>query len=232
MIRVENVSMVFKGATVALRDISTEISRGEFVFLVGSTGSGKTTLIRLLLREEEPSEGRIYIAGKDIATLPRWRIPYLRRSIGCVFQDYKLLPSKTVYENVAFALEVIGRNRIMIRQRVPEMLDLVGLGNKTDRFPDELSGGEQQRVSIARAMVNQPPILLADEPTGNLDPGTSVDIMKLLGRINAKGTTVLMATHDHAVVDQSRKRVIELDSGKVVRDQVRGVYGYGLAGGQ
>jgi cell division transport system ATP-binding protein len=230
MIRVENVSMVFKGSTVALRDISMEISRGEFVFLVGSTGSGKTTLIRLLLREEEPSDGRIYIAGKDIATLPRWRIPYLRRSIGCVFQDYKLLPNKTVYENVAFALEVIGRNRGMIRQRVPEMLELVGLGDKTGRFPDELSGGEQQRVSIARAMVNQPPILLADEPTGNLDPGTSAEIMRLLGRINAKGTTVVMATHDHAIVDQSRKRVIELDNGKVVRDQVRGVYGYGLAG--
>ncbi|MGH2706998.1 MAG: cell division ATP-binding protein FtsE [Actinomycetota bacterium] len=232
MIRVENVSMVFKGSTVALRDVSTEISRGEFVFLVGSTGSGKTTLIRLLLREEEPSEGRIYIAGRDIAKLPRWRIPYLRRSIGCVFQDYKLLPNKTVYENVAFALEVIGRSRTMIRQRVPEMLALVGLGTKTERFPDELSGGEQQRVSIARAMVNQPPILLADEPTGNLDPTTSIDIMKLLGRINAKGTTVVMATHDHAVVDQSRKRVIELDNGKVVRDQVRGVYGYGLAGGE
>ncbi|MGH2731926.1 MAG: cell division ATP-binding protein FtsE [Actinomycetota bacterium] len=232
MIRVENVSMVFKGSTVALRDVSTEISRGEFVFLVGSTGSGKTTLIRLLLKEEEPSEGRIYIAGRDIAKLPRWRIPYLRRSIGCVFQDYKLLPNKTVYENVAFALEVIGRSRTMIRQRVPEMLALVGLGTKTERFPDELSGGEQQRVSIARAMVNQPPILLADEPTGNLDPTTSIDIMKLLGRINAKGTTVVMATHDHAVVDQSRKRVIELDNGKVVRDQVRGVYGYGLAGGE
>ena len=227
MIRVESVSKVYKESVVALRDVSAEIAKGEFVFLVGSTGSGKTTLIKMLLREEEPSEGRIYVAGKDLSLLPRWRIPYLRRMIGCVFQDYKLLPNKTVYENVAFALEVIGRPRHVIRERVPEILDLVGLADRMNNRPDELSGGEQQRVSVARAMVNRPAILLADEPTGNLDPATSAEIMKLLVRINVADTTVLMATHDHAVVNQFRKRVIELDNGKVVRDQVRGVYGLG-----
>ena len=227
MIRLENVSKVYKESLVALRDVSCEITKGEFVFLVGTTGSGKTTLIRLLLREEEPSEGRIYVAGKDVSLLPRWRVPYLRRMIGCVFQDYKLLPNKTVYENVAFALEVIGRPRHDIKIRVPEILDLVGLGDRMNNKPDELSGGEQQRVSVARAMVNRPAILLADEPTGNLDPTTSADIMKLLTRINAADTTVLMATHDHAVVNQFRKRVIELENGKIVRDQTRGVYGYG-----
>lgn len=225
MIRLETVSKIYKESVVALKDVSCDIQKGEFVFLVGPSGSGKSTFIRLLLKEEEPSEGRIYVAGKDIAQLPGWRVPYLRRNIGCVFQDFKLLTNKTVGENVAFALEVIGRPRHVVHERVPQMLDLVGLSLKIDNRPDELSGGEQQRVSIARAMVNRPPILLADEPTGNLDPTTSNDIMKLLERINSAGTTVVMATHDHTIVDQFRKRVIELENGKIVRDQDRGVYG-------
>ena len=225
MIRVESVTKVYKDSVVALRDVSLDIQKGEFVFMVGPSGSGKSTFIRLLLKEEEPNEGRIYVAGKDIAQLPSWRVPYLRRNIGCVFQDFKLLPNKTVSENVAFALEVIGRPKHVIHERVPQMLDLVGLSDKVENRPDELSGGEQQRVSIARAMVNRPPILLADEPTGNLDPNTSADIMKLLERINGTGTTVVMATHDHAIVNQLRKRVVELENGKIVRDQQRGVYG-------
>lgn len=227
MIRLENVSKVYKDSVVALRDVSTDIQKEEFVFLVGPSGSGKSTFMRLLLKEEEPSEGRIYVAGKDIGQLPKWRVPYLRRQIGCVFQDFKLLTNKSVAENVSFALEVIGRPKHVIGERVPEVIDLVGLSDKMGNLPDELSGGEQQRVCIARAMVNRPPILLADEPTGNLDPTTSADIMKLLERLNESGTTVLMATHDHALVDQSRKRVIELENGKIVRDQVRGVYGMG-----
>jgi cell division transport system ATP-binding protein len=227
MIRLENVSKVYKGSVVALRDITTDIQKEEFVFLVGPSGSGKSTFIRLLLKEEEPSEGVIYVAGKDIGQLPKWRIPYLRRNIGCVFQDFKLLTNKTVGENVAFALEVIGRARHVINERVPAIIDLVGLSHKLHSRPDELSGGEQQRVCIARAMVNRPPILLADEPTGNLDPATSADIMRLLNRLNDAGTTCVIATHDHAIVDRSRKRVIELDGGKIVRDQVRGVYGMG-----
>lgn len=229
MIRLESVSKVYKDSVVALRDVSTDIQKEEFVFLVGPSGSGKSTFMRLLLKEEEPSEGRIYVAGKDIGQLPRWRVPYLRRQIGCVFQDFKLLTNKSVAENVSFALEVIGRPKHVIGERVPEVIDLVGLSDKMGNLPDELSGGEQQRVCIARAMVNRPPILLADEPTGNLDPTTSADIMKLLERLNESGTTVLMATHDHALVDQSRKRVIELENGKIVRDQVRGVYGMGGA---
>ncbi|MGH2773141.1 MAG: cell division ATP-binding protein FtsE [Actinomycetota bacterium] len=225
MIRLDNVSKIYKDSVVALRDISTNIQKEEFVFLVGPSGSGKSTFIRLLIKEEEPSEGLIYVAGKNIGQLPRWRVPYLRRNIGCVFQDFKLLATKTVRENVAFALEVIGRPRHVVNQRVPEIVDLVGLSDKLKNYPHELSGGEQQRVCIARAMVNRPPILLADEPTGNLDPATSAEIMKLLDRLNEAGTTIVMATHDHAIVDQSRKRVIELDSGKIVRDQFRGVYG-------
>src|SRR5712664_3973944 len=173
MIRLENVSKVYKESVVALRDVSAEIVKGEFVFLVGTTGSGKTPLIKMMMREEDPSEGRIYVAGKDLSTLPRWRIPYLRRMIGCVFQDFKLLPYKTVYENVAFALEVIGKPRSVVKQQVPQILDLVGLTKKAGNLPNELSGGEQQRVSIARAFANRPLILLADEPTGNLDPANS-----------------------------------------------------------
>ena len=227
MISLSRVSKVYKETVVALDDVSVEIGKGEFVFVVGPSGSGKSTLIRLLLKEEEPTRGDIYVAGKHIGKLSPWKVPYLRRNLGTVFQDFKLLSDKTVFENVAFALEVIGKPRNVIHQRVPEILNLVGLGDKLRNYPDELSGGEQQRVSIARAFINRPLILLADEPTGNLDPGTSVDIMKLLDRINRTGTTVLMATHDNAIVDAMRRRVIELDSGKVIRDQERGVYGYG-----
>ncbi|HCP61576.1 MAG TPA: cell division ATP-binding protein FtsE [Actinobacteria bacterium] len=227
MIRTENVSKIYKDSHVALQDVSIEINKGEFVFIVGPSGSGKSTLIRLMLREEEPTKGDIYVAGKNIAKLSPWKVPYLRRNIGTVFQDFKLLPDKSVFDNVAFALEVIGKPRHVIESRVPEILSLVGLGDKLKNYPDELSGGEQQRVSIARSFVNRPLILLADEPTGNLDPATSVDIMKLLDRINRTGTTVIMATHDNAIVDAMRRRVIELDAGHVVRDQARGVYGYG-----
>ena len=224
MILLENVTKTYKGSTVALRDCSVDIQKGEFVFLVGPSGSGKSTFLRLLTKEEAPDGGRIYVAGKDIAQLNNWKVPYLRRNIGSVFQDFKLLPTKSVYENVAFALEVIGRPSHVIRQQVPAVLDLVGLSKKRDNFPNELSGGEQQRVSIARAFVNRPLILLADEPTGNLDPSTSVGIMRLLDRINRTGTTVVMATHDSSIVDTMRRRVIELDRGTIVRDQVRGVY--------
>ncbi|HCO04033.1 MAG TPA: cell division ATP-binding protein FtsE [Actinobacteria bacterium] len=227
MIRTENVSKIYKDSHVALQDVSIEINKGEFVFIVGPSGSGKSTLIRLMLREEEPTKGDIYVAGKNIAKLSPWKVPYLRRNIGTVFQDFKLLPDKSVFDNVAFALEVIGKPRHVIESRVPEILSLVGLGDKLKNYPDELSGGEQQRVSIARSFVNRPLILLADEPTGNLDPATSVDIMKLLDRINRTGTTVIMATHDNAIVDAMRRRVIELEAGHVVRDQARGVYGYG-----
>ena len=224
MIKFENVTKVYKGDVVALRDASADIQKGEFVFLVGPSGSGKSTFIRLLNKEEVPDQGRIWVAGKDIGQLSKWKVPYLRRNIGCVFQDFKLLPNKTVYENVAFALEVIGRPRHVVASQVPAILDLVGLSKKVDNRPNELSGGEQQRVSIARAFVNRPLILLADEPTGNLDPATSVGIMRLLDRINRTGTTVVMATHDRGIVDTMRRRVIELDRGTIVRDQSRGVY--------
>lgn len=224
MIRLDNVSKIYKGQTVALRDVNIEIAKGEFVFLVGPSGSGKSTMIRLLNKEEAPEQGSVWVAGKEINKLPRWRVPQLRRNIGCIFQDFKLLANKNVYENVAFALEVIGRPRHVVRTQVPAILDLVGLGAKTHSMPDELSGGEQQRVSIARAFVNRPLILLADEPTGNLDPATSAGIMRLLDRINRTGTTVVMATHDRSIVDSMRKRVVELDDGRVVRDQHRGVY--------
>ena len=197
---------------------------GEIVALMGPSGSGKSTFIRLLNREEVPEHGTIYVAGKDIGTLGRWKVPYLRRNIGYIFQDFKLLPNKTVAENVAFALEVIGKPRHVIKKQVPAILELVGLSEKMSNFPSELSGGEQQRVSIARAFVNRPLILLADEPTGNLDPQTSVGIMRLLDRINRTGTTVVMATHDRGIVDTMRRRVIELDRGVIVRDQARGVY--------
>ncbi|MBV8961147.1 MAG: cell division ATP-binding protein FtsE [Actinobacteria bacterium] len=227
MIRLENVTKSYKGSTVALRDVSVDIQKGEFVFLVGPSGSGKSTFLRLLTKEEEPQEGRIWVAGKEIAQLSSWKVPYLRRNIGSVFQDFQLLPNKTVSENVAFALEVIGRPRHVITSQVPQILELVGLSKKTDNLPNELSGGEQQRVAIARAFVNRPLILLADEPTGNLDPNTTVGIMRLLDRINRTGTTVVMATHDQNIVDSMRRRVVELDRGTVVRDQHRGVYGYG-----
>jgi cell division transport system ATP-binding protein len=227
MIRLEHVTKSYKNKTVALRDCSVDIQKGEFVFLVGPSGSGKSTFLRLLTKEEQPDNGRIWVAGKDIGELNHWKVPYLRRNIGCVFQDFKLLPNKSVAENVAFALEVIGRPKHVIASQVPQILDLVGLSKKTENLPGELSGGEQQRVSIARAFVNRPLILLADEPTGNLDPNTTVGIMRLLDRINRTGTTVVMATHDQGIVDSMRRRVIELDRGTVVRDQARGVYGYG-----
>ena len=225
MIRLENVTKTYKGTTVALNDVSVDIEKGEFIFLVGSSGSGKSTFLRLLLREDVPDKGRIIEAGRDIVSLPKWRVPYLRRNIGCVFQDFRLLPNKTVFENVAFALEVIGRSKTVVETQVPQILELVGLSHKLESLPSELSGGEQQRVAVARAFVNRPLILLADEPTGNLDPTTSEGIMSLLDRINRTGTTVVMATHDRAMVDRMRRRVLELDHGVLVRDQVRGVYG-------
>lgn len=227
MITFENVTKIYAGQTrPALRDVSLDIDAGEFVFLVGASGSGKSTFLRLILREYKPTSGSIYVAGHDLGRLPAWRIPRLRRQVGTVFQDFRLLPGKTVYENVAFALQVIGKPTREIREIVPETLDLVGLADKSGRLTDELSGGEQQRVALARAFVNRPPILIADEPTGNLDPTTSVGIMKLLDRINKTGTTVIMATHDSTIVDQMRKRVVELSDGALVRDQSKGVYGY------
>ena len=224
MIRLDNVSKVYKGQVTAIRDASADIAKGEFVFLVGPSGSGKSTVLRLINKEEQPTAGEIWVAGKMTNNLSPWRVPYLRRNIGSVFQDFKLLPNKTVQENVAFALEVIGRPRHVIRTQVPAILELVGLAGKHERFPHELSGGEQQRVSIARAFVNRPLILLADEPTGNLDPATSDGIMRLLDRINRTGTTVVMASHDQGIVNSMRRRVIELDRGTIVRDQTRGVY--------
>ncbi len=227
MIRFEKVSKSYpKVDRPALDSVSINIEKGEFVFLVGLSGSGKSTFLRLVLREESPTSGTIHVAGKDLGTLARHKIPELRRQVGTVFQDFRLLPNKTVFENVAFTLHVLGYSRREIAREVPEVLELVGLEEKTERRPSELSGGEQQRVAIARAYVSRPAILIADEPTGNLDPATSVGIMKLLDRINRDGTTVLMATHDAGIVDQMRKRVIELESGHVIRDQVRGVYGY------
>ena len=227
MIRFENVSKVYaRGARPALDQISVEVERGEFVFLVGSSGSGKSTFLELVMREERPTAGRVYVMGKDLAALSTWNVPRLRRQIGAVFQDIRLLPNKTVFENVAFALQVIGKPRHHIMTTVPDVLDMVGLAGKEKRRPHELSGGEQQRVAIARAFVNRPSILLADEPTGNLDPTTSVGIMRLLDRINRTGTTIVMATHDDEIVDQMRKRVVELEDGRLVRDQDRGVYGH------
>ncbi|GAA4479911.1 cell division ATP-binding protein FtsE [Rhodococcus olei] len=211
----------------ALDKVNVSIDKGEFVFLIGPSGSGKSTFMRLLLKEETPTSGDIHVADFHVNKLAARRVPKLRQSIGCVFQDFRLLPSKTVAENVAFALEVIGKPRATIDRTVPEVLDLVGLSGKADRLPHELSGGEQQRVAIARAFVNRPLVLLADEPTGNLDPDTSGDIMLLLERINRTGTTVLMATHDNHIVDSMRRRVVELDLGRVVRDEARGVYGVG-----
>ncbi|MEX0953285.1 MAG: cell division ATP-binding protein FtsE [Nitriliruptoraceae bacterium] len=230
MIRLQNVTKTYKRGNrdevVALDDMTLDVGKGEFVFIVGPSGSGKSTFMKLLTREQHPDGGEIWVAGKNLATLRSWKLPALRREIGYVYQDFKLLPGKTVSENVAFALEVIGRTRKEIDRRVPEVLDLVGLDAKKDALPHELSGGQQQRVSIARAFVNNPRILLCDEPTGNLDPTTSVGIMKLLDRINRTGATVVMATHDQQIVDSMRRRVVELENGLVVRDQSRGVYGY------
>ena len=228
MISMRNVSKIYvPNKPPALDSCTVEIEQGEFVFLVGHSGSGKSTFIRLLLREILPTKGQIVVAGQDLGKMKNWKVPYLRRNIGCVFQDFKLLPNKTTYETVAFSLELIGRSKHVVRTQVPEVLRLVGLEEKMGSYPDELSGGEQQRVSIARAFVNRPPLLLADEPTGNLDPATSLGIMSLLNRINKTGTTVLVATHDREMVDSMRKRVIALEGGKVIRDQDRGVYGYG-----
>ncbi|MDX6324539.1 MAG: cell division transport system ATP-binding protein [Nocardioidaceae bacterium] len=227
MITFQNVTMNYPGQQrPALDDVSVDIEKGEFVFLVGASGSGKSTFLRLVLREARPTSGKVVVAGKELNRLAAWKVPALRRQIGTVFQDFRLLQNKTVSENIAFALQVIGKPRSVINEVVPEVLELVSLDGKGDRMPDELSGGEQQRVAIARAFVNKPTLLIADEPTGNLDPTTSVGIMKLLDRINRTGTTVLMATHDSTIVDQMRKRVIELSGGEVVRDQSRGVYGY------
>ncbi|QYN36915.1 cell division ATP-binding protein FtsE [Pseudonocardia sp. DSM 110487] len=228
MIRLERVTKLYKTSTrPALDRVSMSVEKGEFVFLIGPSGSGKSTFLRLLLREDVPTKGDIFVSDMNVAKLPRRRVPKLRQRIGCVFQDFRLLPNKTVGENVAFALEVIGKSHNTVSKVVPEVLDLVGLTGKADRMPHELSGGEQQRVAIARAFVNRPQVLLADEPTGNLDPDTSQDIMLLLERINRTGTTVLMATHDHSIVDSMRRRVVELHLGTVVRDDARGVYGVG-----
>ncbi|MDR0435388.1 MAG: cell division ATP-binding protein FtsE [Propionibacteriaceae bacterium] len=226
MITLDDVTAVYPGQPrPALHRVSAEIEKGEFVFLIGSSGSGKSTFMRLIRHEQRPTSGKVYVAGKDLSMLRQWKVPEFRRQIGTVFQDFRLLPGKTVFENVAFAMQVLGKRTSEIKASVPEVLELVGLTGLEDRRPDEMSGGEQQRVAIARAIVNRPKILLADEPTGNLDPGTSVGIMRLLDRINRRGTTVVMATHDANVVDQMRRRVIELVQGQLVRDQKRGVYG-------
>ncbi len=224
MIVFQNVTKIYEPNVAALQDVSFVIEKGDFVFVVGASGSGKSTLIRLLLKELEPTTGRIMVGGRDLTRLRRSKVPLLRRNIGCVFQDFKLLPSRTAAENVAYALKVQGESRNSIRRKVPEVLNLVGLSHKTNSLPDELSGGEQQRVSIARAFVNHPPLLVCDEPTGNLDPDTSVGIMQLLYRINRAGTTILMATHDREMVDKMRKRVIALDGGRLARDERRGGY--------
>ncbi|MFT4189358.1 MAG: cell division ATP-binding protein FtsE [Aeromicrobium sp.] len=227
MIRFDHVTKTYPSQKrPALDGVDLEIAKGEFVFLVGASGSGKTTFLSLILREVRPTEGRVFVAGKEINKLSSWKVPKLRRQLGMVFQDFQLLENRTVEENVAYALQVIGKSRAEIAKVIPETLELVGLEGKGHRFPGELSGGEQQRVAIARAFVNRPKVLIADEPTGNLDPSTSVGIMKLLDRINRTDTTVVMATHDSSIVDQMRKRVIELNEGRVVRDEARGIYGY------
>ncbi len=224
VVEFRDVSKVYGGGSVGLDGASMRIGRGEFVFLVGPTGCGKSTCIRLLMKELEPSKGEILIAGRELVGMPRARVPYLRRNIGVVFQDYKLLPNRTIYDNVAYSLQVIGETRQEIRRKVPDILRLVGLSTKLHNYPDELSGGEQQRVSIARAFVNHPPLLLADEPTGNLDPETSIGIMQLIYRINRAGTTVVVATHDSQMVDKMRRRVVELREGRIIRDELSGLY--------
>ncbi|MCQ2751987.1 MAG: cell division ATP-binding protein FtsE [Coriobacteriales bacterium] len=227
VIALRNVTKVYPAQSnkPAIKGLSLDIHSGEFVFLVGHSCSGKSTFIRMLIREVVPTSGEIVVAGENLKTIKNWRIPYLRRNVGCVFQDFKLLPNKTTFENVAFALEVIGKSKHVIKTQVPEVLRLVGLEEKMHKFPDQLSGGEQQRVSIARSIVNRPPLLICDEPTGNLDPQTSLGIMRLLERINKTGTTVLVATHDREMVDQMRRRVLALENGVLVRDQKKGVYG-------
>ncbi len=227
MINFDNVSKQYKSSnTPALDGINLNIEQGEFVFLVGQSGSGKSSLLRLLLKEEKPTSGIVTVNGVNVAKLPNRKVPAFRRTMGIVFQDFRLLPGKTVFDNVAFGMEVIGKSKKEIKQRIPAILDLVGLDEKASRLPSELSGGEQQRVALARAFVNQPKLLLADEPTGNLDPSTSVGIMKLLDRINRTGTTIVMATHDVAIVDQMRKRIVQMENGKIIRDQERGMYGH------
>jgi cell division transport system ATP-binding protein len=224
MIVFDGVSKIYEPNVAALREVSFIIDKGEFVFLVGPSGSGKSTAIRMLLKEVEPTSGRVIVSGRDLGRLRRSKVPMLRRNLGCVFQDFKLLPNRSAYDNVAYALKVQGENRNAVRKKVPEVLSLVGLADKMSSLPDELSGGEQQRVSIARAVVNRPPLLICDEPTGNLDPDTSVGIMQLLYRINRAGTTVLMATHDREMVDKMRRRVIALEDGALIRDERRGGY--------
>jgi cell division transport system ATP-binding protein len=227
VINFDNVSKQYKNSnTPALDEINLNIKQGEFVFLVGQSGSGKSSLLRLLLKEEKPTTGIVTVDGINVAKLPNRKVPAFRRTMGIVFQDFRLLPGKTVFDNVAFGMEVIGKSKKEIKQRIPALLDLVGLDEKAHRLPSELSGGEQQRVALARAFVNQPKLLLADEPTGNLDPSTSVGIMKLLDRINRTGTTIVMATHDVAIVDQMRKRIVQMENGKIIRDQERGIYGH------
>ena len=228
MISLDNVSKQYKGASrAALDEVSLEVDKGEFVFLVGASGSGKSSLMRMILREDIPSSGSIHVLGENLIGIPNRRIPRFRRNLGVVFQDFRLLPNKTAAQNVAFSLEVIGKSKGFIAEAVPDVLKLVGLEDKANSLPSELSGGEQQRVALARAIVNKPAILLADEPTGNLDPNTSEGIMALLERINLGGTTILMATHDKGIVDRSKKRVVELALGKIVRDELGSGYGVG-----
>jgi cell division transport system ATP-binding protein len=224
VVEFRDVTKVYEGGSVGLEKVSLEIGRGEFVFLVGPTGCGKSTCVRLLMKELDADNGEILISGHELSTMPRKKVPKLRRNIGVVFQDFKLLPNRTVYDNVAYSLQVIGESRESIRRKVPDILRLVGLSTKLHNYPDQLSGGEQQRVSIARAFVNHPPLLIADEPTGNLDPETSIGIMQLIYRINRTGTTVVVATHDREMVDKMRRRVIELREGRVIRDQTGGTY--------
>lgn len=227
MIQLTNVSKIYPNGAKALVDISLKIDNGEFVFLVGPSGAGKSTLIRLLYREELPTRGQVIMNGKNMIRMRDREVPQLRRNIGVIFQDFRLLPNKTAYENVAFALEVIGVGKREVKIRTKKVLELVGLGNKEKAFPHQLSGGEQQRVSVARAIVNNPALLVADEPTGNLDPETAWEIMELLYNINRRGTTIVMATHARDIVDQMQKRVIAIEDGKVARDQMQGAYGYG-----
>jgi cell division transport system ATP-binding protein len=227
VINFDSVSKQYKNSnTPALDDINLKIEQGDFVFLVGQSGSGKSSLLRLLLKEEKPTSGTVTVDGINVAKLPNRKVPAFRRTMGIVFQDFRLLPGKTVFDNVAFGMEVIGKSKKEIQDRIPAILELVGLEEKAHRLPSELSGGEQQRVALARAFVNKPKLLLADEPTGNLDPSTSVGIMKLLDRINRTGTTIVMATHDVAIVDQMRKRIVQMENGKIIRDQERGMYGH------